>query len=488
MIIPIILAIPLVASVISFAVKQRRYIEVVSVCTQGIIMVLSVILAVTVVREGTIFSLGTVFIADALAVYIAALVSVIGFIATVYSVFYINEEMRSGMIGMGRFRQYFALLHLFIFSMLLAVFSNNLGVMWIAIEGTTLATAFLISFYNNEKTLEAAWKYIIICTVGITLALFGTVLTYYASLKSGMMYPDVLSWSAIAAQAHMLSPDLLKIAFIFIFVGYGTKVGLAPMHTWLPDAHARAPSPISALMSGVLLNVALYSILRFKVIADGALGDASHFTNTLFLIFGSTSVFVAVFIILVSRKYKRMLAYSSIENMGLISLGIGFGHPVAVLGALWHIVNHALAKSLLFFTAGNVVLKYHSGKIANVRGMMKLIPWTSVFFILGILAIVGLPPFSLFFSKLFIFSGGLSAGHTALVFFVFALLAVAFAGFFKHANAMLFGEAPEGMHTGEVDRRTFIPIIVTFVLLCVFSIVLPNDFMRLLEQIRAIIQ
>lgn len=487
MLIPIILAIPLVSAVISFVCTNRRRIEIVSVAAQGAIMVLSLMLAADVVRGGTVFSLGTVFIADALAVYIAALVSVIGFIATTYSVFYINEEIRHQIIGMGRFKQYYALLHLFIFTMLLAVFSNNLALMWIAIEGTTLATAFLISFYNNEKTLEAAWKYIIICTVGITLALFGTVLTYYASLKSGMVYPDVLSWSAIAAQADMLSPDLLKIAFIFIFVGYGTKVGLAPMHTWLPDAHARAPSPISALMSGVLLNVALYSILRFKVITDTALGDGSHFTNTFFLIFGGISVFVAAFIILVSRKYKRMLAYSSIENMGLIALGIGFGHPLATLGALWHIVNHALAKSLLFFTAGNVVLKYHSGKIANVRGMVKIIPWTSVFFIIGILAIVGLPPFSLFFSKLFIFSGGFSAGYAVIVFFAFVLLAVAFAGFFRHANTMLFSDAPDGMQKGEADRRTLIPIIFTFVLLCVFSIALPNDVMRLLEQIRAII-
>ncbi|OGD32473.1 hypothetical protein A3C91_02455 [Candidatus Azambacteria bacterium RIFCSPHIGHO2_02_FULL_52_12] len=483
----IILAIPFFAAVASFFTREKRNIELLNVCSQAVVMVLSVVLAVWVARDGALFSPGGFLMADALSAYMAAIIGTISFVVIVYSVFYLSEEMRNEIIGMRRFRQYFALLQLFIFTMLLAVLSDNLAVMWIAIEGTTLATAFLISFYNNEKTLEAAWKYIIICTVGITLALFGTILTYYASLKSGMPAVDVLLWSSIAAQAHAFGPELMKIAFIFIFVGYGTKVGLVPMHTWLPDAHTRAPSPISALMSGVLLNVALYSILRFKVITDAALG-AADFTNRLFLIFGVTSVVAAAFIILVARKYKRMLAYSSIENMGLISLGIGFGHPLAVMGALWHIVNHALAKSLLFFTAGNVFLKYHSGKIGNVRGMLTVIPWTSFFFICGILAIVGVPPFSIFFSKLLIFSGGFASSYGILAFLMLLPLAVVFAGFFRHAGAMLFGEPPQELEKGEARPLTIIPILFTIALLLVFSIAPPADFMRLLEQMRAIIQ
>ena len=296
----IILAIPFFAAIASFFLKEKKNIACLNICAQAVVMVLAIISALTVVHSGPLYSPGKLLMADALSAYLMALISLISFSATLYSVFYIGEEMKNQIIGMRRFRQYFILLELFVFTMLSAVLSDNLAVMWIAIEGTTLATAFLISFYNNEKTLEAAWKYIIICTVGITLALFGTILTYYASLKAGMEATSVLAWSSIAGQAHSLSPELMKIAFIFIFVGYGVKMGLVPMHTWLPDAHTRAPSPISALMSGVLLNVALYSILRFKVLTDAALGT-HDFTNHLFLIFGVTSVTVSAFIILGAR-------------------------------------------------------------------------------------------------------------------------------------------------------------------------------------------
>ncbi len=483
----LILAIPFFSAIATFFLKEKKNIAWFNSIAQAVVMVLTITSAITVIHSGPIYSPGKLLMADALSIYLASLISLISFSATIYSVFYIGEEMKGHIIGMRRFRQYFILLELFVFTMLSAVLSDNLAVMWIAIEGTTLATAFLISFYNNEKTLEAAWKYIIICTVGITLALFGTILTYYASLKAGMTATSVLAWSSIAGQAHTLPPELMKIAFIFVFVGYGVKMGLVPMHTWLPDAHTRAPSPISALMSGVLLNVALYSILRFKVLTDGALGS-HEFTNHLFLIFGAISVVVSAFIILVARKYKRLLAYSSIENMGIISLGIGFGTQLSLLGALWHIINHALTKSLLFFTAGNIFLKYHSGKIANVKGMVKVIPWTSAFFIIGILAMTGFPPFAIFFSKLFIFAGGVSSVWAPLAFVMLIALAVVFAGFFWHSNAMLFSEPPEGMQKGEVNSLTMIPIIFTIILLLIFSIIIPPDFVRLLEQVRVIIQ
>lgn len=483
----LILAIPFFSAITTFFLKEKKNIAWFNIIAQGIILVLVIISVITVIHSGPIFSPGKLLMADALSAYLIGIISLISFVATLYSAIYISEEMKNQIIGMRRFKQYFVLLELFVFTMLSAALSDNLAIMWIAIEGTTLATAFLISFYNNEKTLEAAWKYIIICTVGITLALFGTILTYYASLKAGMSVTSVLAWSSIADQAHLLSPELLKIAFIFIFVGYGVKMGLVPMHTWLPDAHTRAPSPISALMSGVLLNVALYSILRFKVLTDSALGN-HDFTNHLFLIFGVTSVIVSAFIILVARKYKRMLAYSSIENMGIISLGIGFGSPLALLGSLWHILNHALTKSLLFFTAGNIFLKYHSGKIANVRGMVRVIPWTSAFFIIGILAMTGFPPFAIFFSKLFIFAGGITTPWAILAFVMLISLAIVFAGFFWHAHAMLFGETPDGIQKGEVNILTIIPILFTILFLLIFSIIIPSDFMFLLEQVREIIQ
>ncbi|MBI1754845.1 hydrogenase 4 subunit F [Candidatus Azambacteria bacterium] len=448
----------------------------------------AIVLLTQVEHGGAIFSPGKMLMADALSAYLVGIVSLVAFIAILYSVGYIGEEFKSGIIGMRRVRQYYALTQLFICTMLLALLSNNLAVMWVAIEGTTLATAFLISFYNNEKTIEAAWKYLIICTVGITLALFGTILVYYASLRTGANVSDVLLWSSLVLgiSSH-LDPELIKIAFIFIFVGYGTKVGLAPFHTWLPDAHGRAPTPISALMSGVLLNVALYSILRFKVITDDALGN-QHFTNTLFVIFGFISIFIASFIILVARKYKRLFAYSSIEHMGIITLGIGFGHPLSVLGALWHVFNHAMTKSMLFFTAGNILLKYHTGAIARVSGMIRIIPVTSLLFIFGLVAIVGLPPFSIFFSELLILAGGFAGAYAWIAASVLLLFVVVFAGFFYHVNRMLFGDPPEGTKPGEVNRFMVAPIFFNLAVIVGLGIFLPGEFSTLLEQIRNILQ
>src|SRR3989344_217133 len=399
---------PVVAAFLSFVLKQRRMIEWVNVVCQSVVLILTFVVGAEVMSHGS-FS-DVFFRLDALSLYVMGIVNVIAFTAILYSVGYIRKELQEGVIGMRRVRQYYALTQVFISTMLFALSCDNLAFMWVAIEGTTLATAFLISFYNNEKTLEAAWKYLIICTVGITLALFGTFLVYYSSLQSITDTSTALQWSVLSQYAGSLDPNIIKIAFIFILVGYGTKVGFVPMHTWLPDAHGRAPTPISALMSGVLLNVAFYSILRFKVITDTSLGDP-HFTGTLFLIFGAVSVVVSSLIILASTRYKRLLAYSSIEHMGLMAIGFGFSHPLATLGALWHMMNYALTKAMLFFVAGNMLQKYHSGKIAKVSGMSHLLPVSAFFLLIGVCAIVGFPPFGLFFSELMSLAGGFASEH-----------------------------------------------------------------------------
>jgi len=479
----IIILIPLFSAAATLFLKQKRNIEIFGIAAQAVIVVLSFFIISQIAGGGMILSRDQWLMADALSAYIAAIVSVIGLTALIYSSGYLNEELKINAIFPKQVKRYYAFVHLFIFAMLLALFSDNLALMWIAIEGTTLATAFLINFYNNQKTLEAAWKYLIICTIGISIALLGTVLTYYAALQSGASASDVLAWSSLVAFASQLNPDLLKIAFIFVFVGYGTKVGLAPFHTWLPDAHSRAPSPISALLSGVLLNVALYGILRFKVITDAALGG-HEFSNTLFMIFGVVSVVMASLIILVAKKYKRLLAYSSIEHMGLIALGIGFGTPLSMLGSLWHFMNHALAKSTLFFISGNILLKYHTGSIGKVRGMIKVIPASAVLFLIGIAVIVGLPPFAPFFSKFFILSGGFSSGNIFASVVVLLALTVAFAGFFIHANRMVFGEpsSPEP-EKGEASKIALGLIAFNILLILAMGVFLPAILSDLMKQI-----
>lgn len=482
----IIIIIPLFAAGVILFLREKRNMEIVSIAAQTFTTIFYFTLIADVFNGGAVFSSGKWLMADALSAYLAVLVSFISLMAIFYSVGYLKAELKKGIIGSRQVKQYYIFAQLFVFAMLLALFSDNLALMWVAIEGTTLATAFLINFYNNQKTLEAAWKYLIICTVGISIALFGTVLTYYAAFTSGARVPDVLAWSSLIHSADFLNPKLLKVAFIFIFVGYGTKVGMVPFHTWLPDAHGRAPSPISALLSGVLLNVALYSILRFKAITDGSLGSAA-FTNTLFIIFGAVSVVTACLIMLAAKKYKRLLAYSSIEHMGLIVLGIGFGTPLSIIGSLWHMLNHAFAKSMLFFATGNTLLKYNTGSIGKVRGMVKTLPVTSVLFIIAVAIIVGLPPFSLFFSKLLIISGGFQSAHIWLSTAVLFALVVAFAAFFSNMNRMLFGEPPEEIEKGEAGYFTIVPLIINLAVIIIFGLFAPQSFMQLLEQIRQII-
>jgi len=278
------------------------------------------------------------FYMDAFSAYIASLVVFLGLVSSIYSIHYIDHEFHVGLINEEGIRIYYSLLHLFIFTMLLVVVSNNLALMWIAIEATTIVSAILIGlgYKKRPMAIEAAWKYIILCTVGLAFALLGIFITYYASTATGVS-KGMLNWTDLIQIAHMLNPLTMKLAFIFVLVGYGTKAGLAPLHNWLPDAHSEAPSPISALLSGILLNTAFYGIIRFIAIVEPSTGKA--FVSNLLIIFGILSVGISALFILVQENYKRLLAYSSIEHMGIIALGIGIGGPIGIYGALLHILN-----------------------------------------------------------------------------------------------------------------------------------------------------
>src|SRR5205809_1558628 len=367
-------------------------------------------------------------------------------------------------------RLFYALFHLFVGTMLLAVTTDNLGLMWVAIEGTTLATVFLVNLHNNKTGLEAAYKYLIISSVGIALAFLGTVLMYYAA--AGQAAEIGLSWTALIGIAARLNPTVVKLAFAFVLIGYGTKAGLAPMHTWLPDAHSEAPAPISALMSGVLLNVGLYALMRFKAVADIAAG--SEFTSAWLVRFGLLSLGIAAAFLISQRNYKRMLAYSSVEHTGIIALGLGFGGYWGMLGALLHMVNHALGKSMLFLLSGSILLKYRTTEIRGVRGLMKAAPWTGFAFLCGILALIGLPPFGPFVSEFIIFRAGFEAHSVSYVVTGIALLALVFAGMLGSVNRMLYGQASEQVKPGDPFRWPMMPMALNLILLLGFGLLLPD--------------
>jgi len=438
----IIISSLLFAAAACLIARKRAVIESVSVVASLISFVCTAVMAHTVTKTGP-FCFHEFFCVDALGTIIMLIISVVGLATTAYSVAYLREETVKGIIGMPQVRRYYVLLNLFLLAMFFAVTSSNPIFTWISIEATTLSTAFLISFYNKPNAIEAAWKYLIINSIGLLLGFFGTLLFFTSMI--GVKEPGFATWNTLLSHASHFDPTIAKIAFVFVLIGYGTKVGLAPMHTWLPDAHSKAPVPISALLSGVLLNVAFIAIIRFKVIADASIGEA--FSQKLFIIFGLLSILIAALIIFTQKNYKRLLAYSSIENMGIAALGFGMG-GLGIFAAILHMIYHSLLKSALFLTAGNVFLKYSSTKIADIRGMISVIPVTGILFLIGLFAITGTPPSGIFFTKLFILTAGIKS-HPAVTIVAIFLVALLFVGFLKHAVAMIFGEKPNAVNTGE---------------------------------------
>ena len=344
--------------------------------------------------------------------------------ATMVSYRYVGVEHHEKVLSLSQVKLYFFLLPLFIISMFAAVLADDLGVLWIGLEGTTLATTMLVAMYRKDASIEAAWKYIIICSIGISLGLLGMLMFVYAGVNGAGLTPfEALSLATLRANAGLLDPTAIHWGFIFVFVGLGTKVGFVPMHTWLPDAHSKTPSPISALLSGVLLNVALYAILRFKSVADLSLGDTT-WSDQIFLGFGVISIFAAAMFLLQQRNYKRMLAYSSIEHMGFMAFAIGLG-PIGIAAALLHTIAHALTKSMLFFGAGEILLTYQTTKIEAVRDVMRRLPITGTLFTLGILLILAVPPSALFTSEFLAISAGLQSHPWATIIVLISLSIIA---------------------------------------------------------------
>ena len=470
-----LLIIPLVATGLIAIARQRVLIELLHLASALATLGVAAVIAVEIGNGNVLTAGGDLFRIDALSALMVAIIASLGAITSLYAVGYIRAELNDAHLP--RVRLFFALFHLFIFTMLVAVTTDNLGVLWIAIEGTTLATVFLVNLRQTRTSLEAAYKYLILSSVGIALAFIGTALVYYAgAAKAGEI---AVNWTALRAGAASLNGDVMRLAFIFILVGYGTKAGLAPMHTWLPDAHSEAPAPISALMSGVLLNVGLYAMMRFKALVDAAIGPA--FATNLLIGVGLLSLLIAAAFLIAQRDYKRMLAYSSVEHIGIVCLGLGFGGYWGMFGALFHVVNHALAKSLLFILSGNILLKYHSTEIGDVRGLLRAAPLSGALFLFGILALIGLPPFAPFISEFIIFRAGLESFPEAAAIGVILLLIV-FGAMLASVNRMLYGEPPSDCAGGEALHLWLAPLMLNFALLLVLGLTLPGPFEAAFKQ------
>ncbi len=483
-----LLGIPLATGFACRLAPRRGLAEIANVVGSGATLVLGLALVERAFRTGAAVALDGVLRVDALGALLVALIVMVGFLAALYSVGYLRRDIAAGHVPSDQLGWYYLGYHGFIWTMLVTVTVDDLGLLWVAIEATTIVSALLVGFHRTPAALEAAWKYLILCSVGIAFALFGVLLTYYASLRA-LGEQAWLSWSLLSAESASLDPSLMKLAFVFVLIGFGTKAGFAPLHTWLPDAHSQAPSPISALLSGVLLNCALYGILRFHLIASGTLGP--EFSQHLLLGFGLLSVAVATPFLLVQRDLKRLLAYSSVEHIGLTAVAFGIGGPLGIYAGLLHLVNHALAKTLLFFVAGDLVQRYGTRRIRAIRGAIQAAPLAGWLLLGGAFAITGLPPSGIFVSELGIAGAGFAQGQAPLVIVLVILLTIVFAAIFSHVAAMAFGAStlrkPAAAHAPSRDPGRVIALALPAFGVLLLGIYVPPPISAALEQAASLV-
>ena len=427
---------PLLGGVVLALIGHRSYARDVNVAFSASSFIAACVLTVQIIADGPLFALEKQFFIDPLNVFLVTLTAFVGMTTSIFSRPYMRVEQDHGKMTPGRMRLYHSMYQFFAFTMLVALTTNNMGTLWVSMEAATLTTVLLVSVYRTPASLEAAWKYFILCGVGIAQALFGTILLYMAADRVIPDGVDALLWTNLDAVKTQLNPTIISLAFVFLLLGYGTKVGLVPVHNWLPDAHAEGPTPISAVLSGLLLNVALYAVLRCKILTDGAL--QSQFAGELMIGFGLLSVVAASFFLFRQKDVKRMFAYSSIEHMGLMTFAFGMGGPIANFAGLLHMTLHSLVKSAIFFSVGHATQKAGTQLMEDIRGLIKVSPTVGWGLMLGSLAILGMPPFGVFASEFLILTTAMRDLPWATPLLLLAL-GISFAAIFSRVQPMVFG-------------------------------------------------
>lgn len=420
---------------------------------------------------------GPLLFVDDLNVVFILLNTLVGFTTSVFSASYIGHELEIGRLTRGYLRFYHAMYQLMMFGMNLALVANNIGLIWVAVELATLTTVLMVGIYRTHEALEAAWKYFILGSVGIALALFGTILVYLAAHPVIGEGADAMVWTILIGRAAEFDPALLNLAFVFLLLGYGTKVGLAPLHAWLPDAHAEGPTPISAVLSGLLLNVALYALLRFKMLLAAHPGAIAP--GPLMVTLGLVSLVFAAFMLYRRRDIKRMFAYSSIEHMGIIVFAFGMAGPLGNFAGLLHMTMHSLTKSAIFFTVGHIAQVKGTQRMAEIRGLTETHPVLGWSLVAGVAAIAGLPPFGVFMSEFLVVSSTFAREPLLALVLVFGVL-IGFGALLLRVTSLAFGE-PVG-RTGPVQAST-LPIFAHLALVLVAGLYLPPGLVAWFQNV-----
>jgi len=421
------------------------------------------------------------FLVDDLNIVFILLSTLVGFTTSLFSAGYIGHELASGRLTAAYLRFYHATYQLLMFAMNLALVSNNIGLMWVAIELATLTTVLMVGVYRTHEALEAAWKYFILGSVGIALALFGTILVYMAALPVVGEGLEAMTWSLLVERAAAFDPALLNVAFVFLLLGYGTKVGLAPLHAWLPDAHAEGPTPISAVLSGLLLNVALYAVLRFKLMLAG--NPEVIAPGPLMMTMGLGSLIFAAFMLYRRRDIKRLFAYSSIEHMGIIAFAFGLGGALPNFAGLLHMTLHSLTKSAIFFAIGHIAQVKGTQKIAEIRGLTETHPWLGWGLVVGVVAIAGLPPMGIFMSEFLVVTSTFAREPLLALPLVLGLL-LALGALLRHLNGVAFGE-PLGSRA-PVDA-SYLPMLLHLALVLAAGLYLPPPLVAWFQHVAGLL-
>src|SRR5215204_3644339 len=420
-----------------------------------------------------------ILIVDDFNIYLVILTTFVAFTSSIFSASYIGHELETGRLTPTFLRFYHALYQAMIGAMDVALVANNVGLMWVGVEVATLSTVMMVGIYRTPEAVEAAWKYFILGSVGIALAFFGTILVYLTAqevLGEGL---PALAWDLMVQKAASFDPRLLSLAFVFLLVGYGTKVGLAPFHAWLPDAHAEGPTPISAVLSGLLLNVALYALLRFKILL--AANPETLNVGVIMIVLGLTSLVFAAFMLFRRRDIKRLFAYSSIEHMGIITFAFGMGGTVANFAGLLHMTMHSLTKSAIFFAVGHIAQVKGTQQIAQIRGLSVTHPVLAIGLALGVVAIAGLPPFGVFLSEFMLVSSTFARQPLLAVVLVAGLL-IAFGALFLRLQQILFGQ-PSG--PASHVKASYVPLFLHLLFVLIAGLWLPEPIVRWFRVVAA---
>jgi hydrogenase-4 component F len=437
----LILATPLIGMILLALRGDRPSAGTLNVCLNALAFAEALWLAGDVFQHGPKLSPDRLLLIDPFNVYLVVLTTFVGLTTSLFSRKYMEHEREIGRVTPSRLRLYYSMYQGFMLTMYLVLTTNNMGVLWVAMEGATLATVLLVSLYRTPESVEAAWKYFILCGVGIAQALFGTVLLYFAAEQKLGIGGDGLLWTVLHENATLLDPAILSLAFVFLLVGYGTKIGLVPLHNWLPDAHSEGPTPMSAILSGLLLNDALYAVVRCKMLVDDSLG--THMAGTLMMGFGLLSFLVAALLLHRQTDIKRLFSYSSIEHMGLMTFAFGVGSPWATFAALFHMTTHSLTKSAIFVTVGHASQLAGTQRMERIRGLILTQPTIGWGLLIGTLAIAGFPPFGVFASEFLVLVATMQA-YPWLTPLLLLGIGLAFAGLFRHLQPMVYGDVPEG--------------------------------------------